>query len=38
MIRFQAARGSATTLRFVADPRYLSNTTKGEQIHGQQIL
>src|SRR6266571_4015076 len=23
-----AARGSATTLRFVADPRYLPNTTK----------
>jgi hypothetical protein len=24
MIRFPAARGSATTLRFVADPRYFS--------------
>jgi hypothetical protein len=25
MIRFQAISGSATALRFVADPRYLSN-------------
>ena len=25
MVRFKVTRGSATALRFVADPRYLSN-------------